>query len=107
MLIRGCGVQLVGKLLRMSALSSSAVAAERHASLRAVCDESWAMLSAEERRVFPRLALFHAGFGAAAASAVAGASVAVLDELIGKSLLRRVSGERYQIHELLRQYGLG
>jgi hypothetical protein len=81
-------------------------APERHASLRAVCDESWAMLSAEEQRVFPRLALFHAGFGAAAASAVAGASVAVLDELIGKSLLRRVSGERYQIHELLRQYGL-
>jgi predicted ATPase/DNA-binding CsgD family transcriptional regulator len=81
-------------------------APERHASLRAVFDESWVLLSAEEQRAFSRLSLFQAGFGAAAAAAVAGASLRLLDELIAKSLLRRVSGERYQIHELLRQYGL-
>lgn len=77
----------------------------RHRSLRAVCDQSWALLRPEEQRAFCRLALFRAGFSAAAAAEVAGASLPLLDALIGKSLVRLAPGGRYHIHALLRQYG--
>ena len=79
---------------------------ERHASVRAVCDQTWGRLSAEERRVFTRLSPFHTSFSAAAAAAVADASLTMLDGLAGKSLLRRAPDNRYQIHDLLRHYGL-
>jgi predicted ATPase/DNA-binding NarL/FixJ family response regulator len=77
---------------------------ERHRSLRAVCDQSWALLTAQEQQVFARLAVIRAGFSAEAAAAVAGANLAMLDALVGKSIIRHAAGDRYQIHELLRQY---
>lgn len=78
---------------------------ERHRSLCAVCDQSWLLLNSAEQRTFARLARFCAGFSAEAAAAVAGANLPLLDSLVGKSLLRRTGSERYQIHELLHQYG--
>lgn len=78
---------------------------ERHRSLRAVCDQSWALLSAAEQRAFRRLAVFRGDVSANAAAAVAGADLLMLDGLIRRSLLRRSADDRYQIHELLRQYG--
>jgi predicted ATPase/DNA-binding CsgD family transcriptional regulator len=77
----------------------------RHRSLRAVCDQSWALLRPEEQRAFCRLAIFRAGFSAEAAAAVAGAALPLLDALIGKSLVRLAPEGRYHIHALLRQYG--
>ncbi len=77
---------------------------QRHRSLRAVFDHSWNLLLPEERRAFARLSVFRGGFQREAAEAVTGASLPTLSALMDKSLLRRNSAGRYEIHELLRQY---
>lgn len=78
----------------------------RHRSLRAVFDYSWEFLSATERQVFSQLAVFRGGFRPEAAAQVADASPAILTSLANKSFLRRDATGRYDMHELLRQYGL-
>lgn len=76
----------------------------RHRSLRAVCDQSWARLTEEERRAFQRLSVFRGGFQLEAAEHVAGAGVPLLSSLLDKSLLRRERCGRYEMHEVLNQY---
>jgi predicted ATPase/class 3 adenylate cyclase len=78
---------------------------DRHRSIRAVFDYSWALLSEDERRTFRGLSVFRGGFTRAAAEEVAGASARGLAKLTNKSLVifDRDAG-RYAIHELLRQY---
>ncbi len=78
---------------------------ERHRSMAAVFDTSWQLLSEREQTVFKRLSVFRGGFQRKAAEQVAGATLADLAILVDKSLLRREANDRYQIHELLRQYG--
>jgi predicted ATPase/DNA-binding CsgD family transcriptional regulator len=78
---------------------------ERHRSMRAVFDQSWALLAEDERRIFARLSIFHGGFASEAAMQVAGASLASLAALVEKSLIQLESTDRFSIHELLRQYG--
>ncbi|HFC11410.1 MAG TPA: hypothetical protein ENJ56_01100, partial [Anaerolineae bacterium] len=77
---------------------------QRHRSLRAVFDYSWAQLSAEERTILPRLAVFRGGFDRVAASEITGASLFLLSSLIDKSLLHREKKDRYQLHVAVRQY---
>ncbi|MFV9504051.1 MAG: DUF4058 family protein [Oscillochloridaceae bacterium umkhey_bin13] len=77
----------------------------RHRSVRTVFDGSWRLLQADEQQLLARLALFRGGFTREAAEFVAGARLPQLATLIQKSLLRR-QGERYQIHELIRQFAL-
>jgi predicted ATPase/DNA-binding SARP family transcriptional activator len=77
----------------------------RQRSMRAVFATSWRLLTEAEQTVFGQLALFRGSFTRVAAQAVTGASLATLTNLIHKSFLQRASGERYQIHELLRQFG--
>jgi predicted ATPase/DNA-binding NarL/FixJ family response regulator/DNA-binding XRE family transcriptional regulator len=79
---------------------------QRHRSMRAVFDASWARLDEDERQVFARLSVFRGGFQRETAAHVAGATLTTLRELVDKSLLRREPGGRYQIHELLRQYAV-
>lgn len=76
---------------------------ERHRSLRAVFEQSWKLLSEEERLVFSRLSVFRGGFEREAAERVAHASLPIIARLADQSLLRR-SGARYEILEVLRQY---
>jgi hypothetical protein len=52
-----------------------------------------------------RLAVFRGGFAFGAAAAVAGADLRTLRRLAGKSLVQALSTDRYEVHELLRQYG--
>ncbi len=78
---------------------------DRHRSIRAVFDHSWELLTADERAVFLRLSVFRGGFTLEAAEHVAGADLMVLSDLIEKSMIRRAQDGRYDIHELLRQYG--
>jgi predicted ATPase/DNA-binding CsgD family transcriptional regulator len=75
-----------------------------HRSIQAVFVQSWMLLSPGEQAVFQKLSIFRGGFDRAAAQAVADASLPVLLSLVDKSLLRREAGDRFQIHELLRQY---
>jgi len=77
---------------------------ERHQSMQAVFDHSWRLLSAEERRVFRQLSVFQGGFRREAAAQVAGASLSLLSALVDKCLIRRQPIDRYDLHELLRQY---
>jgi len=77
---------------------------ERHRSLWAAFEHSWQLLSTDEQRVFSRLAVFRGSFDLEAAQSVAGATSDTLSALIDKSLLRRDSGGRFDLHELLRQY---
>ncbi len=75
-----------------------------HRSLRAVFDRSWELLAASEQAGFRRLAVFRGGFDRQAAREVAGVPLAMLSTLIAKSLVRRRSEDRYDVHELLRAY---
>lgn len=76
---------------------------ERHQSMRAVFDSSWRLLPPVEQALFRHLSVFRGGFDRAAAEQVAGASVFALSSLVDKSLLRPID-DRYEMHELLRQY---
>jgi predicted ATPase/DNA-binding SARP family transcriptional activator/predicted negative regulator of RcsB-dependent stress response len=78
---------------------------ERHHSVRAAFDATWGMLTEGERQAFARLSVFRGGFTRQAAQAVAGAGPRMLLALVHKSLLQRDVDGRYEIHELLRQYG--
>jgi predicted ATPase/class 3 adenylate cyclase len=77
---------------------------EKHRSLRAAFDYSWKLLTDDQKASFEKLSVFRGGFDREAAKQVAGASLVVLSDLVGKSLIRKNEGGRYEIHELLRQY---
>lgn len=77
----------------------------RHRSIHAVFDHSWQLLTVDEQAVFPRLSVFRGGFTLEAAEQVADADLMILSSLIEKSMIRRDANGRYDIHELLRQYG--
>ena len=77
---------------------------ERHRSMQAVFDGSWARLDGRQRAALSRLSVLRGGFRREAAEAVAGAAAPTLAALVDGSLLRLRPGGRYQLHELLRQY---
>lgn len=80
--------------------------AERHRSIRAVFSSTWGRLTDDERAAFARVTVFRGGFTREAAQQVAGASLHVLKGLVDKSLLQfNPATQRYDLHELLRQYG--
>ncbi|NLX09982.1 MAG: AAA family ATPase [Chloroflexi bacterium] len=78
---------------------------ERHRSIRSVFTHSWELLSDAERDLFRGLSFFRGGFTREAAEVVAGASLHTLAALVDKSLVRLSTTGRYDIHELLRQFG--
>ncbi len=78
---------------------------ERHRSMRLVFSHSWDLISEEKRAIFQKLSIFRGGFTRAAAQTVAGAALQPLAELLNASLARLSAEGRYDIHELLRQYG--
>jgi DNA-binding SARP family transcriptional activator/predicted ATPase len=79
---------------------------ERQQSLRATFEYSWNLLNTDEQIVLMKLAVFLNPFTIQAAFEVAGASLQILHELVGKSLLvSRLDGS-YQMHDIVRQYSL-
>jgi tetratricopeptide (TPR) repeat protein len=79
---------------------------ERHYSVRAVFEQTWARLTPAEQRVFSKLSVFQGGFAREAAGAVAGASATTLAGLVNKSLVRVADHGRYGVHALLGQFAL-
>ena len=77
---------------------------ERHRSLRAVFNYSWELLSTRERHVLMRLSVFRGGFTRAAAEKVADATLPILTALVEKSLVHCSDAQRYDLHEMVRQY---
>ncbi len=79
---------------------------KRHRSMRAVLEATWARLSEEERQIFRYLSVFRGGFTREAAGMVTGTGLLTLTALAEKSLIRYSRRqERFEVHELLRQYG--
>lgn len=76
----------------------------RHRSLRAAFDHSWRLLTPDDAAVVQQLVLLPAGFSTELARQITGATTSTLLRLVDKSLLQRSPGQRYTIHELLRQY---
>ncbi len=77
---------------------------ERHRSLRAVFESSWAHMTDREQQALARLSVFRGGFTLDGAAAAADASLPTLLGLVSKSLIRRTADNRYELHELLRQF---
>ncbi len=78
---------------------------QRQRSIRAVFESSWQCLRAAEQAAFMKLAVFRQGCTLAAAVAITGASPRALQALVNKALLSHTQQDRYELHELLRQYG--
>lgn len=79
---------------------------ERQRSLRAVFDTSWNMLNEEEKQAFKRLSVFRGSFSRQAAQVVSGHTMRTLLSLANKSWLQQADEGRYQLHEVLRQFGM-
>ena len=77
---------------------------ERHQSIRAVFDRTWAMLDPAEQEVLAWMSVFRGGFTRDAAVQVVGANLFMLSDLVEKALLHKTSHGRYRLHELLRQF---
>ncbi len=79
---------------------------ERHRSMRAVLNTSWEKLTQDEQVAFRRLSVFRGGFTLDALQSITGATLRVLSVLVERSWVRRDARiGRYEVHELLRQYG--
>ena len=76
----------------------------RHRSLRAIFDQTQAMLSSDEQRALRGLSIFREGFTARAAEEVVDCPPSLLASMVNRCLIRRVTPERYRFHELLRQF---
>lgn len=76
---------------------------ERHRSMRAIFQQTWRRLTAQEQQTLRRLAVFRGAFSRQAANQVTAAALFDLSSLVNKSLCRHQAG-RYDIHELLRQF---
>jgi tetratricopeptide (TPR) repeat protein len=76
----------------------------RQRSMRATIATSWGQISAHEQRGFASLSVFRGGFTREAAHQVAGVDLRALQTLVNRSFIAANAG-RYEIHELLRQYG--
>jgi len=78
---------------------------DRQRSIRAVFDSSWKSLSEIEQRTFLSLCVFVGSFSRESAQQVSQASLRTLLGLANKSWLQQTVGGRFQLHELMRQYG--
>ena len=78
---------------------------ERQRSVRSTFNYTWARLDQSERDVFMKLSVFRGGFTVEAAQAVAGATMYHLRKLVDRALVQALPTGRYDIHELLRQFG--
>ena len=77
---------------------------DRHRSMRAVLDASWALLTDDEQRVCSGVSCFRGGFELSAAQAVVHSGLVQLGSLVDKSLLRCDAVGRYHMHEQVRQF---
>ena len=79
---------------------------ERHRNLAAVIEPSWRRLSPADQDAFSRLCLCRGGVTRTDAQALTGCGLATLARLQQHAFLQYASESgRYQIHEVLRQYG--
>jgi predicted ATPase/DNA-binding SARP family transcriptional activator len=78
----------------------------RQRTLRATLEWSYDLLAAEEQRAFGWLAVFVGGFDLRAAEAVCDAGLDTLGSLVDHSLVRRLSGGRFEMLKTVREFAL-
>jgi predicted ATPase/DNA-binding SARP family transcriptional activator len=78
---------------------------DRQHSIRAVFESSWQLLNKAEQSAFLRLCVFVGSFSREAAQQVGGVPLRTLLGLANKSWLQQTDKSRFQLHELMRQYG--
>jgi len=98
----------------LGSLASTAINTnDRHRSLWAAFEVSWAQLTHDEQNFLVRLSVFRGGFEGEMAIQLAapapeashpGSPPALLASLLDKSLVRRSSTGRYDLHEAIRQF---
>lgn len=106
---RVLGVHEIGASLRhaLDLLDHGPVdAPRRHRAVRAALEPSWALLREDERAVATRLAVFRGSFQADAATAVAGAPLAMLLRLVDRAVLRSEGSSRgrFGLHPVMAAY---
>jgi predicted ATPase/DNA-binding SARP family transcriptional activator len=79
----------------------------RHRSLNAVFDNSWKLLSEEERRTLRRLSIFQAAFTTNAAQEICNTTQLLLSVFADKSLLTRRQDDRFEMLSTFHQYASG
>jgi predicted ATPase/DNA-binding SARP family transcriptional activator len=77
---------------------------ERHRNLRTILDKTWESLSEKKRQTLAKLSVFSGGCTLEAAEHITGAHFSILLTLVNESLLRRVSTNRFNLHELIKQF---
>jgi predicted ATPase/predicted Ser/Thr protein kinase len=80
---------------------------QRQRSMRAVFDYTWEYLNRHEREHLIKLSVFRGGCSFHAAREITGASLPAIRSLVDKSLLQAGARDRYEIHEMLRQFAAG
>jgi predicted ATPase len=96
--------QLLGRLSgRLDLLKGGRDADPRQQTLRATIAWSHELLTADEQRLFARLAVFAGGCTLQAAETVVDADLDMLQSLVDKSLVR-FADERYSMLETIREY---
>ncbi|MFK8080108.1 MAG: BTAD domain-containing putative transcriptional regulator [Granulosicoccus sp.] len=85
--------------------TDSSAIPKRQRSIRAAFNYSWNLLKTQEQTLFASLSVFRGGFDKQAAENITGATYQSITRLLRKSLLQHLPGlERYEMHELMRQY---
>jgi len=79
---------------------------ERHRTLRAMLEQSFALLKPEQKQAFLKLSVFVGAFSGEAAAEVLGQRAAALSQLVQKSLLEQIAPGRYRMHSLLQGFAL-
>jgi len=81
--------------------------APRHRTFAAVFEQAWGLLPDEAQAVLGRLSVFRNPFTIGAAEYVTESYPSSLALLVNRCLIKRIGPERYEIHELLRQFAYG
>ncbi len=79
----------------------------RHRSLNAVFDNSWKLLSEEERRILGSLSIFQAAFTTGDAREICDATPLLLSVFVDKSLLSHSQDGRFEMLATFHQYASG
>ena len=81
--------------------------APRHRTFAAVFEQTWGLLPEEAQSALQKLSVFRNGFTIGAAEYVAESFPSNLALLVNRCLIVRIEPERYEVHELLRQFASG